>query len=96
MNTVKDHLDTDALCAYQEGPFGYNLVMLSGSHVVHFDVPLPEDQAAVEAEDLLAEHGSVLIRALEKCENMLDRHPTDIAREAEALQALRVYLGDDE
>lgn len=80
VNVLMVQLAYAALLAYQPGPFGYDLSMLLGLTVFHFDVPMPDQ---TPAEGFLAEHSTVLLDLMEE-----DAAP----RSEAAYQALVDYL----
>jgi hypothetical protein len=53
------------LIAYQAGPFGYDLVALTGAVITHFDVPM---LAKSPTEAFLAEYGGLLVEVLANAE----------------------------
>jgi len=80
-------LEHATLLAYQPGPFGYDLSMLLGLTVFHFDVPMP-DQTPAEA--FLAEYADLIFELLENENGGVS------SRAEDAYQALVHYVNQRE
>lgn len=75
------------LCAYQEGPFGYNLAVLSGYSITYFDVPMPVTN---EAEEILHRYADVVINAMARRRD--SSNPERHLREQAAMRAIHNYV----
>lgn len=62
MDLVQSTLSRATLCAHTPGPFGYDLAVLEGGRVTHYDVPMPRISTA---DEFMAQYGGTLLLVLE-------------------------------
>lgn len=82
IDVLMTQLQYATLIAYQPGPFGFDLSMLLGLTIFHFDVPMPGQSPA---EEFLDKHGDTIFDLLEN-----DARPSTEA----AYQDLVTYMSN--